>query len=95
MYVCICNAITSRQLDAAIEGGAATLEQLQMDLGVAMGCGCCAEGVQQHLADALAARQAAPVPVAVAGLPTAGVTDPGAFTLTGRQSAAGVDGCSL
>ena len=96
MYVCVCNAITSRQLDAAIEGGAATLGQLQMDLGVAQGCGCCAEGIEQHLAEIAATRSALPPPVDIANLPAAaGAAANGAFAKQGRQAAIGVDGHPL
>jgi bacterioferritin-associated ferredoxin len=51
VYVCICNAVTERQLRDAIESGAGTLAELQMDLGVAAGCGCCAGTIEAHLAE--------------------------------------------
>ena len=54
MFVCICNAITERQLKTAIGEGAATLQALQMDLGVAVGCGCCAAGIEEYLCAARA-----------------------------------------
>lgn len=49
MYICICNAITERQVVAAVAQGASTLEDLQIDLGVATNCGCCAETAQEYL----------------------------------------------
>lgn len=43
MYVCICHAVTDREIRAAVAGGAARLEDLTMTLGVGAGCGCCRE----------------------------------------------------
>ena len=43
MYICICNAITDRQIRAAVASGAASLGELSMQLGVGAGCGCCRE----------------------------------------------------
>jgi len=43
MFVCICNGITERQIRAAIEEGACSVHELAARLGVAAGCGCCAE----------------------------------------------------
>ena len=42
MYVCICNAITDKEIRGAANLGCATLEDLQRDLGVATCCGKCA-----------------------------------------------------
>ena len=39
MYVCICNAITDKQIRQAAESGVRDLWQLQSELGVASGCG--------------------------------------------------------
>ena len=49
MYICICNAITERQVLASVEQGSATLADLQADLGVATCCGCCAETALEYL----------------------------------------------
>ena len=35
MYICVCNAITERQVRASVDGGATTLSDLQFELGVA------------------------------------------------------------
>jgi bacterioferritin-associated ferredoxin len=43
MFVCICNGVTERQIRAAIEEGAASVHDLSARLGVATGCGCCAD----------------------------------------------------
>ena len=41
MYICLCNAITDRQIVRAAEEGARSSEDLAMQLGVGMGCGRC------------------------------------------------------
>ena len=43
MYVCICNAITDKQIRKAAESGVHDLWGLQRELGVAVGCGACKE----------------------------------------------------
>ena len=49
MYICVCNAITERQVRESVAAGASTLEDLQFELGVATCCGCCAETAQEYL----------------------------------------------
>jgi len=49
MYVCVCNAITERQVRDSVAAGANTLSDLQFDLGVATCCGCCADTARQYL----------------------------------------------
>ncbi|HLR77558.1 MAG TPA: (2Fe-2S)-binding protein [Burkholderiaceae bacterium] len=49
MYICICNAITDRQVAASVAQGATTLADLQADLGVATNCGCCADTAREYL----------------------------------------------
>ena len=43
MYVCLCNAITDRQIQDTVAAGASSLGDLQAQLGVATCCGCCAD----------------------------------------------------
>jgi len=43
MYVCICNAITDKQIRQAAESGVTSLWKLQKQLGVASNCGKCRE----------------------------------------------------
>ena len=43
MYVCICNAITDKQIRGAAMAGVSDLWQLQAELGVAAQCGSCKE----------------------------------------------------
>ena len=39
MYVCVCQAVTDRQIREAAQGGARTLKDLRRDLGVTRDCG--------------------------------------------------------
>lgn len=43
MYVCLCNAITDRQIQETVAAGAHSLTDLKAQLGVATCCGCCAD----------------------------------------------------
>lgn len=42
MYICICKAVTDKQIRRAAAGGADSLSALRKQLGVASGCGTCA-----------------------------------------------------
>jgi bacterioferritin-associated ferredoxin len=52
MYVCVCQAVTDRQIREAAEGGARTLKDLRRDLGVARDCGRCASCARECLQEA-------------------------------------------
>ena len=49
MFICICSAVTERQVIKAVADGAQTLDDLQVDLGVAMCCGRCADTASGYL----------------------------------------------
>ncbi len=49
MFVCICNAITDRQIQETVAAGASTLGDLQAQLGVATCCGCCSDLASSYL----------------------------------------------
>lgn len=49
MYICICNAVTDRQIKEAVKNGATTLIDLEFELGVATGCGRCVESAMELL----------------------------------------------
>lgn len=49
MYVCICNAVTDKQLQEAISQGANNLRDLRHQLGVVSSCGKCGRCVQKML----------------------------------------------
>ena len=53
MYVCICNAVSDGKIHQAAANGARTLADLQDALGVATGCGSCAELAMECLQEAL------------------------------------------
>ncbi|CDM22806.1 (2Fe-2S)-binding protein [Castellaniella defragrans] len=65
MYICVCNAISERQVQDAIAQGASDLGDLQAQLGVATCCGHCAETATEYLPGG---RYAADVGPAAAGL---------------------------
>ncbi|MDG1445054.1 MAG: (2Fe-2S)-binding protein [Methylophilaceae bacterium] len=41
LYICICNAVTEREVYAAIDAGATTVKALNRQLGVGAECGAC------------------------------------------------------
>jgi len=43
VYICICNAVTQRQVEESAKAGATSLEDLAATLGVGAGCGRCRE----------------------------------------------------
>ncbi len=49
MYVCICNAITDKQIRRAAKNGVDNLYELRESLGVAANCGSCADQAQSIL----------------------------------------------
>ena len=59
MYVCICNAITDKQIRSAAEAGATDLWALQAELGVASGCGSCMEMAAEILNEVHSQRRVA------------------------------------
>lgn len=52
MYVCVCQAVTERQIREAAQGGARTLQDLRRDLGVTRDCGRCASCAHECLREA-------------------------------------------
>lgn len=59
MYVCVCNAITDRQIRAAAEAGTTDILRLQAELGVASSCGSCMDVASEILAEYRGKRPAA------------------------------------
>jgi bacterioferritin-associated ferredoxin len=41
MYICLCNAVTERQVKECARAGARTVDELASELGVGAGCGRC------------------------------------------------------
>jgi len=54
MYVCLCNAITDRQIQEVAELGACSPEDLAQHLGVGLGCGRCVSCANEILCETLA-----------------------------------------
>lgn len=51
MYVCLCHSITDREIRRAAKNGVDNLYELQQTLGVATGCGSCAQMAEDILDD--------------------------------------------
>ena len=47
MYVCVCRAVTERQIETAVRGGARHLRDLRSELGIIEDCGRCARCAKQ------------------------------------------------
>jgi bacterioferritin-associated ferredoxin len=47
MYVCVCRAISDRQIREIVSRGASTLDEVQSYLPVASCCGCCEETARE------------------------------------------------
>jgi bacterioferritin-associated ferredoxin len=60
MYICLCNAITDRQIVHAVELGARSASDLAQGLGVGLGCGRCTSCAKALLGETLARISAAP-----------------------------------
>jgi bacterioferritin-associated ferredoxin len=43
MYICLCNAVTERQVRECARSGACSVDELASKLGVGAGCGRCIE----------------------------------------------------
>lgn len=61
MIVCVCRRVSDHQIRQAAAEGVTTFEELQMELGVATGCGRCADCACDVLARATCASQGAVV----------------------------------
>ena len=53
MYICICNAITDRDIAKAAEEGARSEDDLARNLGVGLGCGRCRSCAKSILVEAV------------------------------------------
>jgi bacterioferritin-associated ferredoxin len=49
MYVCVCRAVTDREVEGAIEGGADTLEKVVAACGAGGGCGACHNAIEDMI----------------------------------------------
>jgi bacterioferritin-associated ferredoxin len=58
MYICICKSVTDKQIRRAAARGVDNLYELRQKLGVASGCGTCADAAREILAETTAERAA-------------------------------------
>lgn len=56
MYVCICNAVTERDIGSAVAEGCGSLRELREQLGVGACCGRCTSCARDVLNNSLHAR---------------------------------------
>ena len=52
MYVCICNAVTERQIKTAVQEGHGTFKKIQQQLEVATCCGQCESHAKEVILEA-------------------------------------------
>ena len=52
MYVCICNAVTDRQIKTAVQEGHGTFKKIQQQLDVATCCGQCESHAKEVILEA-------------------------------------------
>lgn len=58
MYVCVCNAVTDREIRGAVTLGVRTLDDLSATLGVATCCRRCTDCARRVLCEAMDAQAA-------------------------------------
>ena len=58
MYVCVCKAVTERELQKAINEGARTVRELKDKLKITESCGTCLESVQLYVKEATTSKAA-------------------------------------
>ncbi|MCB5185054.1 (2Fe-2S)-binding protein [Methylobacillus gramineus] len=66
MYVCVCRAVTDRQIFQAARAGASSLKDLRRELGVASECGQCASCAKQCLREVHQGDASAAMPISFA-----------------------------
>lgn len=52
MYICVCKAVTEKQIFQAVQAGAKHINDLKKELGVASECGRCSTCAKNCLSDA-------------------------------------------
>lgn len=55
MFVCVCNAVTERDIDSAVAEGCSSLRELRAQLGIGACCGRCSDCARDVLRDTLQA----------------------------------------
>ena len=49
MILCICKAVTDREVDAAIRDGARSVAEVSRACGAGRDCGCCVRTIEQRI----------------------------------------------
>jgi bacterioferritin-associated ferredoxin len=49
MYICVCNAVTDREVDEAIEAGACTRHDVTLACGAGGDCGSCHKMIEERI----------------------------------------------
>jgi bacterioferritin-associated ferredoxin len=52
VYVCVCNGVTDRDIQRAVDEGCDSLEALAARTGCGSTCGCCREYAEEAIAQA-------------------------------------------
>jgi len=58
MYVCVCNAVTERDIHHAVDNGVQNMTQLARTTGCSSTCGNCQELAEEVLTDAMSEKRA-------------------------------------
>jgi len=53
MYICICNAVTDKDIKSAIKNGAKSVKDLNEQLSVGSNCGTCVSSAQSIIDDSI------------------------------------------
>ncbi|MEC7106937.1 MAG: (2Fe-2S)-binding protein, partial [Pseudomonadota bacterium] len=53
MYICLCQAVTDRDIQASVDAGAESLDDVQATLPVALNCGTCRDSAEALINEAL------------------------------------------
>jgi bacterioferritin-associated ferredoxin len=64
VYVCVCNGVTDRDIQRAVEEGCDSLEALSARTGCGSTCGCCRDYAAEALAQAMTPARALGLPIA-------------------------------
>jgi len=62
LYICICNAVNDETIGEAIDGGAASADEVFAALDVEVKCGTCKSGIENMVQDALDRRSGTRIP---------------------------------
>ncbi|HAI58428.1 MAG TPA: bacterioferritin [Xanthomonadaceae bacterium] len=64
MYVCVCNGVTDRDIQRAVDEGCDSLESLASRTGCGSTCGCCREYAAEAITQARTQSRGLGLPIA-------------------------------